>query len=453
MIRFKPSVGLILLCILLGVLQIAGGASRGDVFGQVIVRGSAWLLLILSILFGNRPDFRAGRPVVLLLAAAVLLPLLQLIPLPPSVWTALPGRDLIVPAAGLVGEAQPWRPWSIVPSGTLNAASSLIVPAAALWLVLSLSEEERERLTGLLLCLVLGSTLIGLVQISSFTFDNPLINDSPGEVSGTFANRNHFALQLAMGCVLALAWAFGSKRVHLSRGIVGFALVLLFMLAILVSGSRAGLLLGSIGSAMGILLCRTSLKKLLTPYPRWVFSTLVAGIVAIVAFFVLISVATGRARSIDRLFAVDPGQDMRTRGLSTVLAILKEYLPFGSGLGAFDPMFRIHEPFGLLKPTFFNHAHNDFLEVVIDAGIPGLSLLFVALCWWGWASIQSWRAGAGSQTMLPKLGATMLLLIILASVVDYPARTPTIMAWTAIAAAWLSGHSKAKEAKALPDAA
>jgi hypothetical protein len=31
-------------------------------------------------------------------------------------------------------------------------------------------------------------------------------------VSGTFANRNHFALFMAIGCVLAPAWAVQSSR-------------------------------------------------------------------------------------------------------------------------------------------------------------------------------------------------------------------------------------------------
>lgn len=450
--RFKPGLAFILLCVLLVVVQIAGGASRAEAFGQVIVRGAAWLLLIVAILFCDRLDLRAARAIVLLLAVAIVLVLLQLIPLPPSIWTALPGRDLVTRAAIAMGEPQPWRPWTIVPAATVNAASSLIVPATALWLTLSLNEGERERLPGLLLGLVLASTLVGLVQISNFAIDNPLINETPRTVSGTFANRNHFALQMAIGCAITPAWAFGSQRAHPSRGIVGFVFVLLFMLAILVSGSRAGLLLGSVGVVMGFPLGGIRIKMALTRYPRWVFPTLVAGIVAIIVSLVLVSIAADRAVSIDRLFAADLGQDMRTRGLPTVVSMLVEYFPAGSGFGGFDPMFRIHEPFHLLKPTYFNHVHNDLIEVVIDAGLPGLLLLLAALCWWGWASIRAWKAGSGPQAALPKLGSTMLLLVLLASTVDYPARTPIIMTWTTIAAVWLSGYAGARRAKALPDA-
>ncbi len=445
--RLKPSLALILLCVLLVVVQIAGGASRGEVFGQLVVRAAAWLLLILALLFSDRPSLRGARPLVLLLVAVAVLPLVQLIPLPPSIWAALPGRDLVMRAAVAIGEPQPWRPWSIVPAATLNALFSLIVPAAALYLALCLKDEERARLLGVLLCLALISAFVGLAQGSSLAFDNPLINESAGTVSGTFANRNHFAVEMAMGCVLAFAWAFGRSPGSSSRSIVCIGLVLLFLLSILVSGSRMGVLLGGLGLATGFLLSLPGIRRTLGRYPRWAFTALMAAAAASIIGLVLLGVSAGRARSIDRLFAADPGQDMRTRGLSTVLSMAREYFPAGSGISGFDPIFRLHEPFALLKPTYFNHAHNDFLEVTIDAGLLGVILLAAALCWWGWASIKAWHAGSSGQAVRAKAGSALLLLLIIASLVDYPARTPVIMAWAMIAAVWLS---EGTQSKALP---
>src|SRR3546814_18506461 len=118
---------------------------------------------------------------------------------------------------------------------------------------------------------------------------------------------------------------------------------------------------------------------------------------------------------------------MRARGLPTVLSMIAAYFPAGAGFGGFDPIFRLHEPFRLLKPTYFNHAHNDFLEVVLDGGLPAALLLLVAIGWYAIASIRAWRA-SGRHSVLPTLGSSILLLVFVASAFDYPARTPMLIA-------------------------
>ncbi len=47
------------------------------------------------------------RPFLVLLGALFLLPLLQLIPLPPSIWTQLPGRETAAQVDRLLG----WNVW------------------------------------------------------------------------------------------------------------------------------------------------------------------------------------------------------------------------------------------------------------------------------------------------------------------------------------------------------
>lgn len=448
LLRLKPSLSFVLLIGYLGVLWLAGGASRADALGQVVVRGVAWIVLIIVIVFGARPSFGGMKPLLFLLAGALLLPLLQLAPLPPGMWQALPGRAFFMEAAAASGQEQPWRPWSLVPGATVNAASSLIVPVVTLVLITGLKRNERPLLVGLFLLLVAASTLLGLLQFSGFNFNNPLINDTAGEVSGIFANRNHFALFTAFGCMLAPVWAFLNGRQPMWRGPAAFGLVLLFALTILASGSRAGLLFGILALGLGLIMVRKGIKKSLSRYPRWVFPAIIVGIVGTVAFFVLLSVAADRAVAIDRAFA--SVQDMRIRSLPTVLAMIQIYFPFGSGLGGFDPLFRMHEPFDLLKFTYYNHAHNDFLEVTLDAGLPGLLLLLAALAWWALAGVSAWRAGASVRYALPKLGSAMLLLVIVASIVDYPARTPMIMVMIVVAGVWLSDQVGKHGGSALP---
>lgn len=446
----RPSLAFVLLCLLLATLWLAGGASRADALGQVFVRTAAWSLLIVAILFGERFRPAKGGPVLVFLIAAVVLALLQLIPLPPMVWQALPGRAMLAEAAAASGQQQPWRPWAIVPSSTLNALSSLVIPVVTLILVTGLSARERTWLPGMVLGLIAASTFVGLLQFAGGRIDNPLINDSAGEVSGTFANRNHLALFVAMGCLLAPTWVFLRGRHRRWRLPIASGLMILFLLIIMANGSRAGLVLAVLALALGIILTQRDIRKELRRAPKWAFPVLLVTIAGMIGIFVFIAVSADRAVSVSRALVANPAEDLRREGLPTLMVILKTYFPFGAGLGSFDPIFRIHEPAELLRPTYFNHAHNDWLEIVLDAGVPGLIFLLCGITWWAISTFRAWRADRSELALQARLGSAMLLLIMLASVVDYPARTPMIMAIMVVAGIWLGDRVDDRPGSALP---
>lgn len=424
-----------LFLLLLGALWLAGGASRGDVAGQVVVRTAAWLILVFAILSGVRPMTIRTQPAFWFLLMIVLLVLLQLVPLPPSIWTMLPGREPFLNAP--VDQAL-WRPLSIVPWATINAVSSLIVPVLTLYLVCAFSDKEAKWLPTILLGSIFLAMLIGLFQFSGVAVSNPFIPDITG-VSGPFANRNHFALLLAMGCIITPVWALSGTQRSAWRSPVALALVTLFTLTILATGSRVGILIGLLALIIGLALSWQNIRLALNRAPRWVFPVVIASTIGILAIFILISIAADRAESIRRALEMDPGQDMRARGLPTVLEMIAIYFPAGKGFGGFDPIFRLHEPFELLKRTYFNHAHNDFLEIVLDGGLPALIIMLAALGWYIFSSLRAWRSN-GQQYMLPKLGSAMLLLLFVASAFDYPARTPMMLMLIVVSTIWLNQY-------------
>jgi O-antigen ligase len=425
---------------LLVILWISGGASRADVIGQVITRGAAWAILVIFIVWAPAPRLRAVAPVAFFVLAAAVLAVLQLIPLPPSLWIALPGRELLAQAAIASGQPQPWRPLSISPSATANALSSLIVPVVMVLLLAGLDIRDRWRLASLLLALAVASSLLALLQFSGGDFNHPLINDIPGAVSGSFANRNHFALFAAIGCLLAPAWGFREDGMRW-KGPVSLVLLLLFLLMILASGSRTGLVVGCLGAVLGVLNVRRRIRSEIRRLPRPVAIVSIVVVVVLLVSALGLSLTLGRAVSLHRVAALDAGEDLRIRAFPTVWAMTRYYFPFGTGIGTFDPVYRIHEPDGLLSVAYFNHAHDDLLEAILDTGLLGLLLLASAITWWLAKSWAAWRSAASSD-LLPRLGAGVLLLTLIASATDYPARTPMIMAVVVIAAAWLCGRDE-----------
>lgn len=439
MLRGKVSLPFALLTTFLGTLWLAGGGSRPGLWGQVVVRMVSWTILIVAILWVERPRTWQSKPVALFLGLTIALVTLQIIPLPPAIWLRLPGRSLFAEAANVAGQAQPWRPLAIVPGAAWNALSSLVVPLTTLTLASCLRSEESQRILSWILMLVVASMIWAMLQFAGLDLSDTLVNQTSGAVSASFANRNHLALLLAIGCIVAPAWAC-LKEPELPRLLCALALDLLFVLAILATGSRAGLLLCALSIGLGAWLSGAAIRRAFRSIPLWLGRTIIVLFSGMLAGLVALSFALGRAVSINRLLDQGPSEDMRAKALPTLWHVAGTYFPAGIGFGSFDPVFRVHEPLSLLNRAYLNHAHNDFLEIVIEGGLAALLLLLGAVTWWLYRTVRVGRL-RGEQAALAKLGSAIVLVVMVASVFDYPARTPMIMALAILAAFWLGRSS------------
>lgn len=430
--RVPLSVAMILLLILMACLAVAGGASRAEVSGQAIVRFVAATVAAIICFMRGWPREGMPRVPLLLLGAAIALLLLQLIPLPPMIWTALPGRDAFLPAATITGSVQPWRPIAISPDGAWNALFSLLIPGSMLLLVAALDTRERSFLPIILLGLAGCSAVVAVAQLSSGGLNNPFINETIGVASGFFANPNHQALCLSIGIVAVGTWAITPSGQAPWRLAVAGAVAVWFLLMILASGSRTGLILGGMAMiAMGLML-RRAIRGQMMRLPTRMRLAVIVALIAVAAGLVLATIVAGRAVSLDRLLHLSTGEDMRSRAWPTLLNMVTTYMPVGSGFGGFDPLFQMHEPDALLKPTRFNHAHNDYIEVVLEGGVAAILLVSAALGWIFSRTLKAWRQYPADPAA--RFGSAALILIVCASAFDYPARTPIIMATLMIAA-------------------
>ena len=448
-VRHLPSPKLALFCFFAVLLWLAGGATRADVVGQAIIRTAAWGCVILLVLFDEGRIAWRGRGVLILLALCALVAALQLVPLPPSWWASLPGRAPFAAANAIAGGPAPWRPLAIVPGAALNALGSLIVPFATFCFVACGRPLHDRTVLIVLLSLVIAHLFLALLQFAGVALYVPLINGGE-EVSGGFANRNHFAVLMACGLLIAPVWAFFDGRSPGWRGPATLALLPLVALAILASGSRAGSACALLALLIGGLIVRRFLQRTLRRFPRWVPTAAMGAVVGALGLLVTFSVMADRAKSVRRVLELDPSQDMRRAGLPTVMNMTREYWPVGEGLGGFDPIFRMHEPFALLHTNYFNRAHNDLLEIVLDAGLPGLLLLVGGLIWVTRNAIRACRPDPTPEAMLPRLGGGLLLILVLASAADYPLRSPIMMAVAVVAATWLTGAGPRPGSSALP---
>ena len=420
-----------------------GGWDRPGTFWDAVLQLLAVPLLLVG-LWRLSEASTSPRFVVAFCLGLVLVPLVQLIPLPPQVWTALPGRDLAKEALVLADQEVGWRPLSLTPHGTWLSLLSLIPPLAIFFATLLLSYEERRRL--LLIGLGIGvlSSFLGLLQVAQGP-DGWLKEfglASGGAAEGFFVNQNLFAAFLYSLLLFAAAFAIHSIKAFASAQtpttdtralitVVASLTVLVILLAAqIMARSRAGLGL-TIVAMIGVAALANSDERGGTIFGA---KRLIGGAVALVLLF---SSQFALYRVMER-FATDPLEDARVALARTTWEAVQAFLPFGSGLGSFVPVYQSFEKLqDALVDTYVNRAHNDFLEIGLETGVVGLALIAVFAIWLGRTLWQVWRSdglgGSPLDHLLVRAATLVIVLLMAHSFVDYPLRTTAMMAVFAVA--------------------
>jgi O-antigen ligase len=426
----------------LAIVALTGGSSRATSWGHVVTLAGATVAAAGWLAFARPSADRRVRLGFAFLGTCAALICLQLVPLPPSWWRSLPGHEAYVVAAAATDTLQVWRPVSLVPDLTWSALFTLTIPAALLIGLSRLSTRRRTKLMLPLAVLIFVSGVLGLAQVTGGP-GSPLRwyggNPDPSAV-GFLANRNHQALLLA--CALPILAALASvpetrvnRRAAMRWGTLGVAAFIVLMLPS--TGSRAGLVLGGLAILLATAIAAPVLKQRLLGMRRRSRQRFIGGVSVAFAVFVAVFVFMGRNVAFSRIASLDPMTDQRVRAFPVVSDMTSTFFPWGTGVGAFEPVFRHFEPFALLKLTFFNQAHNDIVQLVLEGGAPAALLLIVFLLWWGMATFRAWRAAPSAQAMAARAGSAVILLCLTASIVDYPLRTSLMLTIFCVAAVWM----------------
>jgi O-antigen ligase len=146
------------------------------------------------------------------------------------------------------------------------------------------------------------------------------------------------------------------------------------------------------------------------------------------------TVAPGRlAQTLERFESV--GEDSRRFFWEDASHSAARYWPVGAGMGTFDEVSGVDESLENLSPRRAGRAHNDFIEVAIEAGIVGVILVVI---WIAMIASLAWRARVSSWRWPAWGAAGFLLAIALQSITDYPLRNQTILATASFALLFLT---------------
>jgi O-antigen ligase len=439
-----------LLAVFLVVIFATGGSSRSDETQIVIWRPVSLCFCVFALFTVRREHIIEYRYLLAGLAAIASLALAHIVPLPPELWRLLPQGEYISTAEGLIGAKVGSQPLTLTPVTGWFALLTLIIPLTVVLFGIQLNENGRLRLLPLLIGLAAISGLIGLFQ-SIGNPDGPLYFyriTNNGSAVGLFANRNHAATLL--GCLFPMLSVYAGyskssaedqRRRKIWSAVIGVVLVPL----ILVTGSRSGLFIAIIGLGAAALIYPIPLRKNMrrVALPTGVVGgTATLSILAVLGLGAL-TVLFSRAEAIDRLFGPATGES-RAEFIIVSIAIFRAYFPWGSGSGSFVEAYQFAEPIHLLDSTYLNRAHNDWVETVATFGLPGAVILAFGLLVYVRRTYSLWRNqnGARRSVMIGRMAGIAIGMIAVASLSDYPVRTPIMMSVVSIFALWFTTEQR-----------
>ncbi|MER9025778.1 O-antigen ligase family protein [Mesorhizobium sp. M0815] len=383
-----------LLGTVLFVSLLIGGGTASGLYTDTLIEIAA--IVSAAAVFSQTPDQRIPRPVLWLLVFAVALILLQIVPLPAAIFNGL--RPELLLGDPWVGESR-FRFISVGVGRTVESLLYLLAAAAFFLAVLRLRAEQVSALLPFLFMGVICNGLAGAIQYS-LSDDVAIVGLLPFTINaGLFANVNHFSALLFVSIPFVVY--YGLFRGHLLSGSFGLIALLLLLLA---AGSRAGVLIGLAITILSVIFLSARSR--------------VSGF-SVLLIFIGLSIYTMSVWTKLDAQALDPAFG-RGEFARTTIEGIKDNWATGVGFGNFQKSYQIYEREGMIFKQYVNHAHNEYLELAFEGGIPAILLMvgYFALLFAALARVR--------RDPLQKAAFLSVSFLLIHSLVDYPLRTEAL---------------------------
>ncbi|NVK57923.1 MAG: O-antigen ligase family protein [Alteromonadaceae bacterium] len=293
-----------------------------------------------------------------------------------------------------------------------------------------------KRIKQIMLCIIcsgLFQALYGALEVLlgsdvSWVFGLPVKNIT----TGTFVYKNHYAnylmlcLSIGVGYLVSTlnSQAAGSNRERVrnflntmlnGKAVVRIALAIM-VIALVMSRSRMGntafFASMTIIGFLGLLLIKHRSKGL---------TILIVSLFVIDTF--ILSAWFGLDKVQERLEQTSLEQEKRDEVVRDSLPLLIDFKLTGSGMGSYYSVFPNYQGEDIY--AFYDHAHNDYLQFAIEAGIPATILIALLPVWAFAVGIKSLRDRRNALMQGLAFGVCMAVLGMLIHIsVDFPLQAP-----------------------------
>jgi len=417
-----------------------GGSAQGIWQNMLLQLAGLAILGWAALDRSDEPLGRSATQLLLIAIAGLAFVAIQMMPLPPEVWEQLGPRAKVAEGFAALGIARPWQPISLEPASGLDASLKIIPSLALFCAIVRLKAFRAKLLAAALIAGALAGVLLGALQVASgdpvnshwYLYDQT----NPGKAVGFFANADHMAtLLVATIPFIAAAVAAGAGRSLQRRAALlasGAAIGLILVIGVALNGSLAGYALAPavLAASALIVLPRRSRLRL--------WALIGAALLLLGAVIALQVTPIGSARVGEHARSA-----VQSRGeiLSTTSRAVADFMPTGSGLGSFRSVYQLYERPDQVTSIYVVHAHNDYAEIALELGLPGVVLMLLFLVWWGGAAWRAWSIRQANP--FARAAAIASGAILVHSLVDFPLRTAAVGACFGMCLALLAGGRSA----------
>jgi len=446
----------LILGLALAVLAFGGAETISFSIVEILLFGTAAWFLATS----ERSTLLLSKKMVLLPAALAGIVLLQVCPLPQSLLRFVAGRE--IPQTNIRRGYLSFEPYA-----TRTHFLILLACFIAFYFAQMVSQDRRRKqfFIGSLVALGTFEAFYGLVQYLSgwqqiFAYVKKFDLE---EATGTYINRNHYAGFLEMIVPFSLAWVFYEyakfrdarasginfrnwiAKSAIQRLVLSLAVSVVLSVALVFSRSRMGILAAA--SSMLIIFALVVISR---------FHGRMGSLLA--ATFIVLSICLaawiGPGPIVSRFQTVNEeyslGGQSRLSMWRDALPLIKQHPWLGTGLGTFPIAYTSGQTAFLSQ--FVNHAHNDYLELAADLGIPAALVLFGSILFILGRAIRSFLTGERDFERIVALGCVgSIVAILLHSFADFNLYIPanallfSAILGLAISARNPSGHARSAQ--------
>lgn len=419
---------------------------------KLILQLQAYIILLVYVLYvyrNNKPFIESSitkyQNLFFLLFFGICL--IQIIPLPAGIISLLSGKTYEIWSTSQsllkeLGEANSRHFYTLSLSPHMSWMNLvLILSYASIGLVVSKMFNTELRLRLLLIPIFLLSLTEASYGLYQYLSDIEVTNQFLKNIAtGTFINRNNYAgllemtIPLILGYTLSL-FTWNNNRSFLNNIVssdnFSKQLLLLFILglmflALVFSLSRMGIIAAFL-SLIFFWLIHSSVTKQ-RKANAWI-------IVFIIGIVLLYGLAIGIYPAFERFIALKENTPDRVIVWADMLSAVRDFPVFGTGLGTFNYIYLLYNK-SIMNPVEFVYAHNDYLQMIIETGIPATTFLLLALLLFMNSSYnrlkELYSSGENLRFYLGLGAMTGVVAILIHSLTDFNLHIPSNAAYFAI---------------------